>query len=414
MGKIWVLWAVLISFVLLISLPLATADEEATEELREEIDELYERLEALEKEKDVDTGWANWAVTGFADLGYRDARTGAGDDQGSFTFGSFSPIFLFQMKENILFEGELEFEFEDGATEVNLEYAQVDWLIHDNVTLVFGKFLSPFNIFFERLHPPWINKLPTMPVMFAHHGGFMPNQDLGAQVRGGVNLGDKSKVEYAFFLTNGPSLLTSGHDAGGLEFGSNISDNNDNKAVGFRLSVLPIPHLELGASYMHAAVDDRSKDDANFIGVFTSAQYKNFDFKFEWAKVNQHLSLASIRTFTSTEPGETDAEFQDEFLEEFNNTGASPLKRDGFYIQGAYRFADIPFPVLPNILARMEIAARYEETDLPGTVDDQEAFTIGLNYWLKPNMVFKVAYEFSKEEPEINDDVFLFQVAYGF
>jgi hypothetical protein len=62
----------------------------------------------------------------------------------------------------------------------------------------------------------------------------------------------------------------------------------------------------------------------------------------------------------------------------------------------------------------MELAARYEETNLPGTEDDQEAFTIGLNYWLKPNMVFKVAYEFSKEEPEVNDDLFLFQVAYGF
>jgi hypothetical protein len=318
------------------------------EDMQEDLDELYERLEVLEREKNVDTGWSNWALAGFAHMGYRDARTDG--SEGTFAFGSFSPIILFQMGDNILFESELELEFEDGATEVNLEYAQVDWLVHDNAVLVFGKFLSPFNIFWERLHPPWINKLPTMPLMFAHHGGFMPNLELGAQVRGGVNVGPRSKVEYAIYLVNGPSLATSGHNAGNLEFGSNITDNNDNKAVGFRLNVLPIPHLDLGVSFMHAAVDDRGRDNVDYLGFYTSAQYKNFDFKFEWADVEQDLSPATISTFTSTEAGETDEEFQEEFLEAFERNGGSPLERDGFYIQGAYKFADIPFPFLSRIL----------------------------------------------------------------
>lgn len=379
------------------------AEEKTSEQVIEELEELKQRLEALENEKNSETGLANWTISGYAHVGYQDAE----DGKGSFTFGSFSPIFLFQLGDDILFEAELELELEDGETEVKLEYAQIDWSFHDNATLVAGNFLSPFNIFQERLHPAWINKLPTMPLMYQHHGGFLPTTELGVQLRGGINFGSSSKVEYSLYLVNGPTLAIEGHEAGSLEFGENFSDNNDNKAFGFRLNVLPIPHLDLGGSYMFAKGDDLNMDGTDIFGLFVSAQFRGLDLKVEWARMEQDLSDAVVNTLHPT-----DADELTEFKDEFEEVGGSPLEKEGFYIQAAYRLEGIPD--IPDILSPIEVVIRYEETDLPGKHDDQEAVTFGLNYWLRPNLVFKIAYESSEEEPKVKDDTFYLQAAYGF
>ncbi|HEX9729666.1 MAG TPA: hypothetical protein VGA37_14275 [Gemmatimonadales bacterium] len=71
--------------------------------------------------------------------------------------------------DRILFEAEFEFELTEGVTETGLEYAQLDFLLTDHLTLVGGKFLVPFGVFGERLHPIWINKFPTAPPIYGHH-----------------------------------------------------------------------------------------------------------------------------------------------------------------------------------------------------------------------------------------------------
>ncbi len=78
-------------------------------------------------------------------------------------------MFLFQFMDRVLFEVELEFELTGGVTETGLEYAQLDFLLNDNITLTGGKFLVPFGVFGERLHPTWINKFPTSPPLYGHH-----------------------------------------------------------------------------------------------------------------------------------------------------------------------------------------------------------------------------------------------------
>jgi len=71
----------------------------------------------------------------------------------------FEPIFLYRLSDRLLFEGDLELKLEETETSVDLEYAQVDYLLNDYMTVVAGKFLLPFGEFIERQHQVWINKL---------------------------------------------------------------------------------------------------------------------------------------------------------------------------------------------------------------------------------------------------------------
>lgn len=127
-------------------------------------------------------------LTGYGGAGYRSlfAEEGTPNEFSAV----FAPIMLFQISDRFLFEGELEFEIEEGVTVTALEYAQVDVALINNLTLIAGKFLLPFNVFSERLHPTWINKLVSGPALYGGHGSLTPTDpllpvlsDVGVQLR---------------------------------------------------------------------------------------------------------------------------------------------------------------------------------------------------------------------------------------
>lgn len=151
-ARAWLRAAVLL-LVVGIPLGLATAPHLAAQEDEEQKDD---------QSRIVPTNHA--VLTGYGTAGwfYRS------DDVNAFT-ASFNPIFLYQFLDRFLFEVEFEFELQGGVTETGLEYAQLDYVATDNLTLVAGKFLLPFNVFGERLHPTWINKFPTAPPIYGHH-----------------------------------------------------------------------------------------------------------------------------------------------------------------------------------------------------------------------------------------------------
>ncbi len=155
-------------------------------------------------------------VTGYGSTGY--AATFLDDATPNEFSASLSPVFLFQIRDRFLFESELELEFEDGGTVVGLEYAQIGYSLTDNLSIGVGKFLLPFNVFSERLHPTWINKLASPPATYGHHGGPGPTDamlpvlsDLGVQLRSSVDLGGFWYLTGVGFVTQGPQLEEDEH-----------------------------------------------------------------------------------------------------------------------------------------------------------------------------------------------------------
>ncbi len=340
-----------------------------------------------------------WHLSGYASAG-AEFRTKA--DEWDFGGLKFNPGFHFQYKDIIIFEAEMEFEIDDdGASEFALEYSHFDILLHDNATLVVGKYLSPIGQFQERLHPTWINKFSNAPAGFGHDGA-QPASDFGVQLRGGVSVGERSTFTYVFALGNGPRM---GHE-GNAEFEGFGGDDNKNKAFGGRIAFLPMPYLEVGGSFWKGKVEGiegpgellPTTADAKVWGFDAAFTRKSFDVRFEYLKNTRGM----INSFDE-DHGEVEA------LER--------LSLEAWYAQIAYR---LPQLGKASFTAKLEPVIRYGEFRVEGShhLEEQahKRYNIGLNYWMAPSAVARVGLEirrFFEDEIE-NETLIQLQVAFGF
>ncbi len=173
----------------------------------------------------------------------------------NFASVQFAPVFLWRLHDQILFEAEAELGYAGGSFEIGLEYAQVDFILWDYTTIVAGLSLLPIGIFGERIHPGWINRMMDNPYPYqgGHGAGPLPMGGLGVQARGAVPLGARTSLNYAAFLTNGPTV---NEEEGVPVLGGSVPDNNWNKFVGGRVGFLPIRFVEFGVSGTTGLYDD--------------------------------------------------------------------------------------------------------------------------------------------------------------
>jgi hypothetical protein len=282
--------------------------------------------------------------------------------------------------------GEPEFE-----TETGLEYAHMVWAPRDEVMVGAGKFLLPFGQFTGRLHPAWINKLPDKPLMFSH-SGFIPESDVGMDVRGAFPVMDRSTVNYAFYLTNGPQLNTmTGATATGTP-----SDNNYNKALGGRVGFLPIPSLEVGVSFMTGKA-----------GFSTATASGNPDILLLGADVAFTRAFDEIKGTINAraEWAMSDVDSNAAVISGVDN------KRDGWYVQLSYRPDKVQ-----SLLKNIEWVVRYDMLSLPVSLNaDRSRLTFGADYWIGSSTVVKLAYQLDdRDNSSAETDAFLFQVGMGF
>ena len=338
--------------------------------------------------------------SGFLMAGYG-TTTYEGVTQGSYRNDftvSVSPVLLYTKGSDFLFEAELEFGLSGAATSTTLEYAQIDYLGFENVQLIAGKFLVPFGVFGERLHPSWINKLPTAPILFGHgHGGVAEGAllpiltDAGFMMRWTQSMGTSWALDFSGYVTQGPSIAAEagdGHDdheadpdlvtlvAPKVALGVAFSDNNKNKMLGGRLGVVNGGAFEMYASGFHSMYDAD-----NYLDFYAAA------LSAEWRTGGLEVRAEGARVWQ---------EFQE--LNQF-----STLIKTGLYVQSSYRVGSWE-PVVR--WGRLEDA-----TVDAGTVQDgHNELALGLVYWLDPTVPVKVAWEIH----EGRSDEFAVQWAFGF
>ncbi len=292
----------------------------------------------------------------------------------------FNPVFHFRLTEQLHFNAELEIELDDGGeTELEMEYARIDYLVNDWLALSAGKFFTPFNRFGADLHPPWINKLASRPVIYDKNRGVIPVMtDVGVMASGGFPLwSEESKLNYALYLANGPRAED--EDEPTLEW-ENTPDENNNKSAGGRIGFLPMPNLELGASW----TTGRTKGPGGrfiLLGADFGSWKAGLELRAEYARLSR--------------------------------TSEQRLDKWGYYLQAAYRLAYHIDDTTgwPGVLGRFEPVIRWGETS-GFNPDNRDQLALGLNYWLYPSVPLKFTYEFNQGKVS-NDRVFL-QIAYGF
>src|SRR5260370_7209587 len=112
----------------------------------------------------------------------------------------------------------------------SIEYLQADYFAHPNLTLVVGRYMIPFGIYRERMHPLWIRDLQAEPISFTLNA----TSGNCAMLRGASHLTPSVNVTYAGYYSAASTLKLMEADRQG----------------GFRGSVLlPNRRIQVGVSY---------------------------------------------------------------------------------------------------------------------------------------------------------------------
>jgi hypothetical protein len=311
-----------------------------------------------------------------------------GETESSYVGSAFAPIFLFKHSDRLMFEAELEFVLEGNELEVGLEYADVMYVLNKNMTVRAGKFILPFGTFMERLHPAWINRLPTRPLGFGHDG-IAPSSGIGVELRGAFELGGP-KLNYSVYSTNGPRLKDGNvepEEAGMLMF-QNFEDNNNSKAFGGRIGLLPFADssTEIGFSTYSTngsgATDSEYEDVGAFLYAVDFAFVKQIPALSGVIDIKGQYNNSDVDDATYTEVHEDGDE--EEYT--FDN------KSNSFYTQLSYR----PTMASSDFMKKLELVGRYSNLNAPEGAEWEEQsdqYAFGLNYWLTWRSVIKIAYQ---------------------
>jgi len=159
----------------------------------------------------------------------------------------FDPVLLVPLGRKVLIESEFDMmtdlmhsNGQWGPVVVNhgVEYLQLTYIAHPHLTFTVGRFLTPFGIYRERLHPMWIRNLAGDPIIFKMND----NSSNGAMVRGTTRLTSGMNLTYATY------------------FSASTKNNqlSADRRAGTRASLFfPNKRLEVGVSFSRILGDTR-------------------------------------------------------------------------------------------------------------------------------------------------------------
>jgi hypothetical protein len=338
----------------------------------------------------------DWGKDRILLTGYTFVGTRAPVGEETEVFG-FNPILLIRPANRLLIEVEPELEVaatregrvkREAVLEKTLEYAQLDIVAHDNLTIILGRYLIPFGVFTEKLHPAWINKLPTAPIMYGHEG-LLPVNQVGLQLRGGALSSKGVKLNYAVFLSTGPQVQIGGHGAEEEEeeheeeaeeeeetealqeigFKNSWTDNNNRPAFGGRLGLSPRSRFEVGGSFFRGAYDDDRKFNLTYAGADAEYRTELVEIRGEYVRRTQDIADGSVTL-------------------------------NGVYAQGALKLSFIPL----MFFNPTELVVRY------GRLDGAEAgassqIAVGFNYALTSRSFIRLAVTSDKASGEAEEEM---------
>lgn len=319
---------------------------------------------------------------------------------GQFDPGTISPYFLLQLNNRFLLESVVDLSA-DGT--IGISQIQMDWIVSDAVTVVVGRYLTPFGFFNERLNHEWINKMTDTPLMFSQVSPLLSTN--GVQVRGSRYVfGSPVKLEYSLYGGNSASLGTAPDSPPNqqvTDLAAITGAPGVFNAIGGRLG-LWVPELGINfgmSGYSQGAYTPAAGDRFQMYGVDASYHKGNWDARIEFAQ-NYQQAGSYI---------------------------GNDIRRTGMYTQLAFRDYQNTLPFLANLelIGRFSMA-RFSGIDptqidltafAPGTAPvDRNQYTLGINYYLYPSMVLKFDYEWNPALAGIvlNDNTFMSQFVWAF
>jgi len=318
---------------------------------------------------------------GYGELHYNSLdRDDSASSKDQMDFHRFVMFTGHQFSDDIRFFSELEVEHsiagEDQPGEVELEQAYIEWDFAGQHSAKAGLFLLPIGIINETHEPNTFYGTERNNV----EKNIIPATwwEGGAAIHGEISPG----LSYDFAAHSGLYLSSGDYKPrdGRQKVGKAKADD---LAFTGRLKYTAIPGLEIAASVQMQQDVHQGEGDAIGGTLFeTHVAWQRNDF--------QLRALYAAWDFDSA----------------INNIMEGADEQTGFYIEPSYRISD-----------KMGLFARYSEYDnLAGSATNTavEQFDIGLNYWLHPNVVFKMDYQNQDTPTETGYDGINIGVGYSF
>jgi len=285
-----------------------------------------------------------------------------------------------QFSENVRFFSELEVEHsiagEGKAGEIELEQAYIEWDLAGQHRAKAGLFILPVGIINETHEPNTFYGTERNNV----EKNIIPATwwEGGAALNGEISPGlfYDIAVHSGLYLAAGEYKPRDGRQKVGKA-------KADDMAFTGRLKYTAIPGLEIAASVQ--VQQDVHQGEGEAIGGTL------FETHMAWQRDDFQLRALYA---------------QWDFDSAINNIALGADEQSGFYIEPSYRISE-----------KLGLFARYSEYDnLAGSAVDTavEQFDIGLNYWLHPNVVFKMDYQNQDTPSDTGYDGFNMGVGYSF
>lgn len=334
---------------------------------------------------DRSSGLANGAtnIIGYGEAAYSKFRESgnATADLARFVFG-----FNHRFDERLTVHSEVEFEHAvvsaDDQGEAEIEQAWVNYKLSDGVNFKGGLFLIPIGILNETHEPPT-------------YYGVMRNQvetrvipttwrELGVGVHGLFGEGFRYDVGVTTGFDSGKlddplTGIRSGHQEGQLANATNLAVYG---ALNYRL-----PGLLVGAGVFSGDTGQNGASNPALQGV--AARFTMWDVHAQYRLAG--LDLQGL--YTAGTLGDADKVTAAMFSADPATAFAAPKSMKGWYVQAAYHvYKRGNFDVAPFV--------RYERIDIKQAEDpangllqdprnDERIKTIGVNFWVHPQVVLK-------------------------
>lgn len=337
-------------------------------------------------------------IGGYADVMYNILSRQNLDNPSRNSFGQqrLVPFIYADITDRVKFATEIEIErggtnSPQGDGSIQVEFAQMDYLVNEAINLRGGILLMPVGKF-NLLHDSPLNDLVDRPMVSRL---IIPSTwfEAGAGIYGTVYPTSLSKIDYEVYAVNGVSQ-TAGNitDLGVRSARGSVSrDRDDNKAVVGRLAISPMLGIEVAGSAYHG-------------------QYKpSFgDIGSGW------LSIYAVDWTLQRGPFELIGEAALSRISN-NKTAAAPIVGPagmfGYYVQANYHF-------MPELLRRLApshfgegstftFTLRWEQIDTDtdnrtlalsnGNRRELDRLTVGLNYRPIEDLVFKFNWQYNTQ-----------------
>ncbi|MBH0179162.1 MAG: hypothetical protein HP491_15205 [Nitrospira sp.] len=384
-------------------------------------------------------------VGGYMDLQYRTHRNavletggyGSGGTTNGYDQQRFVPFIYADITEHLKFASEIEIEHgirgNAGQNEISLEFAHVDYLVHELLNVRAGIVLIPLGKF-NLLHDSPLNDLTDRPMVSRL---VIPStmSETGAGLYGTFYPGRTGKVDYEVYYTTGPcGYTTNGRPRVSEENGTRSSrqrkcssddglDINNGKAVSGRLAYSPLLGVEVAGSGYFGNQSATSYNPLSIYAIDWTLQKGPFEIIGEaaWAYARGNSRAIPGSSITGFTPGSILSG-----MNTLNPLSGPPQRLWGFYVQGNYHF-------MPSFLTKLApkrfgegstftAVFRYDRVNLNmdnkgENAGEWEQLSFGLNYRPIEDAVIKMSYQYLPKAfnpvsgQRIHDSAFVMSVA---